>query len=60
VNNLAGKPEHSKTIEELRNRLTEYLKKTADPRFSGGPVKFDEYIYRTGYMKKRLEKFRNK
>jgi hypothetical protein len=35
--------------------LTRYLEQTGDPRFTDAPVKFDEYPYRTGYMKKRLE-----
>ena len=60
VENLAGKAEHKKTIEELRQRLEGYLKKTEDPRFTDAPVKFDEYPYRAGYMKNRLEKYRKK
>ncbi len=58
VNNLAGKAEYKKTIEALRNRLLAYLKKTADPRFTGKQVRFDEYPYRTGYMKRRMEQYR--
>jgi arylsulfatase A-like enzyme len=56
VNNLAGKLQYRKTVEELRRWLTEYLEHTGDPRFTDKPVKFDEYPYRTGYMKKRLQK----
>jgi N-sulfoglucosamine sulfohydrolase len=56
INNLAGKPEHKKTVERLRRQLTEYLKQTDDPRFTDEPVKFDEYPYRAGYLKKHLEK----
>ncbi len=55
VNNLAGKPPYTKTLDELRRRLTEYLVQTGDPRFTDQPVGFDEYPYRAGYMKKRLE-----
>ena len=55
VNNLAGKPEHNKTVAKLRRRLTQYLERTGDPRFTDAPVEFDEYPYRTAYMKKRLE-----
>jgi len=56
VNNLAGKAKYKKTVEQLRRQLTEYLKQTGDPRFTDKPVKFDEYLYRAGYMKKHLEK----
>lgn len=55
VRNLAGKPKYQETVEQLRRQLTEYLKRTGDPRFGDKPVKFDEYPYRAGYMKKRLE-----
>lgn len=60
VNNLAGKPKYGKIIAELRGRLIQYLEKTGDPRFTDKPIKFDEYPYRAGYMKKRLEAHRNK
>ena len=55
VINLADKGEHQKTIAKLRRQLTKYLERTGDPRFTDAPVKFDEYPYRAGYMKKRLE-----
>lgn len=55
VNNLAGDPKYAGTVEKMRKQLVAYLKKTEDPRFTGKPVKFDEYPYRTSYMKKRFE-----
>lgn len=55
VTNLAEKPEYKKTLDALRSRLTEYLAQTNDPRFTDQPVRFDEYPYRAGYMKKRFE-----
>jgi arylsulfatase A-like enzyme len=58
IDNLAQNPSHKNTVAALRKRLETYLKQTADPRFTGAPVKFDAYPYRTGYMKKRLEKYR--
>ncbi len=60
VNNLAADPRYGKTIAELRGRLTDYLRQTEDPRFTDAAVEFDDYPYRTGYMKKRLEAFRNR
>ena len=56
INNLAAKPEFNKTIKTLRKQLTDYLIATADPRFADLPVKFDEYPYQGGYLKKHLEK----
>ncbi len=55
VNNLAEKPQHRKTVDELRDRLVAYLARTSDPRFTDRPVRFDEHPYRAGYMKKRLQ-----
>ena len=55
VNNLAGKPEYNRTLDELHRQLTGYLVQTSDPRFTDQPVGFDDYPYRAGYMKKRLE-----
>jgi len=55
VNNLAGNPKYAKTIKKLRKQLTDYLVDTADPRFTDAPVKFDEYTYQGGYLKKHLE-----
>lgn len=46
TNNLAAKPEHAETIEQLRTQLVDYLKETEDPRFTGQPVKFDGYPFR--------------
>ncbi len=56
VNNLAGDAKHAGTVRKLRGQLEEYLKKTDDPRFTDAPVKFDEYPYRAGYLKKYLRK----
>jgi arylsulfatase A-like enzyme len=56
VRNLAGDARHAGTVAALRERLVDYLRKTADPRFTGAPVKFDEYPYRGGYLKSRLKK----
>ncbi len=56
VNNLAGDPRYAGTVKKLRKQLVAYLKKTADPRFTAKPVKFDEYPYLARYMKKHLEK----
>lgn len=56
VKDLAGDPRYAGTVKKLRKQLVAYLKKTEDPRFTDQPVKFDEYPYRTGYMKEYLEK----
>jgi arylsulfatase A-like enzyme len=56
VNNLAADPSHAETIEQLHGRLIEYLRATADPRFTDAPVKFDEYPYRAGYLQQYLQK----
>lgn len=56
VNNLAGDPAYADTVKKLREKLAAYLKETGDPRFTGKPVKFDEYPYHTAYLKKHLEK----
>ena len=56
VNNLAGKPEYKQTVARLRRQLEEHLERTEDPRFTEQPVRFDEYPYRAGYLKKYLEK----
>jgi N-sulfoglucosamine sulfohydrolase len=55
VNNLAGESKYKRTVDDLHRRLTGYLAQTADPRFTDQPVRFDEYAYRAGYMKKHLE-----
>jgi arylsulfatase A-like enzyme len=55
VKDLAGDPRYAGTVKKMRKQLVAYLKKTEDPRFTGQPVKFDEYPYRAGYMKKRFE-----
>jgi arylsulfatase A-like enzyme len=58
VNNLADDPKHAKIKQRLHDRLTDYLHRTGDPRFTDAPVKFDEYPYTARYMKGRLEKWR--
>jgi N-sulfoglucosamine sulfohydrolase len=55
VNNLAADSKYANVIETLRRQLTDYLVTTADPRFTDLPVKFDEYPYQAGYLKKHLE-----
>lgn len=56
VNNLAADAKYRGVTEELRGQLTKYLVRTQDPRFTDLPVKFDQYPYQAGYLKKRLEK----
>ncbi|MFW6171659.1 MAG: sulfatase [Planctomycetota bacterium] len=55
VNNLAGTPGHAEIIETLRQRLTDYLTATGDPRFTDKPVEFNEYPYKGGYLEKHLK-----
>ncbi len=54
LKNLAGDPALAGVKADLNKRLTAGLKTTADPRATGGPVKFDDYRYRAGYMDRRL------
>ena len=54
ITNLAGIGKYAATVEKLREQLIAYLQKTADPRFTDEPVKFDEYPYNSSYMKKRF------
>jgi arylsulfatase A-like enzyme len=56
VKNLAGDAKYAGTVKKMRKQLVAYLKETEDPRFTDEPVKFDEYPYRAGYMKKHFEK----
>jgi arylsulfatase A-like enzyme len=58
VNNLAADPAHAQTIARLRDQLTGYLRDTKDPRFSGGPVKFDDYPYRDDRIHRRIKQWR--
>jgi N-sulfoglucosamine sulfohydrolase len=58
--NLAGKPEHEKTVATLRKKLTDYLAATGDPRFTDDPIRFDQYPYHAGYMAKRLQEHQSK
>jgi arylsulfatase A-like enzyme len=46
LRNLADDPQYAGTVQELRTRLAEYLKATADPRFTDQPVRFEDYPYR--------------
>ena len=55
LHNLADDPEHADTVESLRAQLTAYLVDTGDPRFTDGPVLFDEYPYRAAYLREHLE-----
>lgn len=59
LKNFATDPEHGATVEQLRSKLIARLRETADPRFADVPVKFDEYPYRTSYIKKRLDEWRD-
>ncbi len=54
VRNLAGNPEHRETMLLLRDRLTSYLEKTGDPRFTDEPVRFDDYPYRDDRIHRRI------
>ncbi len=62
--NLAGKPAHAKIQADLAARLTAGLKRTGDPRETGGPAKFDDYPFYMGnfdkvtaeYKKQQAEK----
>ena len=56
VKDLAGDPKYAGIVKKLRKQLVAYLKETEDPRFSGKPVKFDEYPYLARYMKELLER----
>ena len=45
MNNLAGSLPLAKTQATLRKKLFDHLKKTKDPRVTGGPVNWDHYPY---------------
>ena len=45
MNNLAGSLPLAKTQAALRKKLFDHLKKTKDPRVTGGPVNWDHYPY---------------
>jgi hypothetical protein len=45
MNNLAGSLPLAKTQATLRKKLFDHLKKTRDPRVTGGPVNWDHYPY---------------
>jgi hypothetical protein len=57
VLNLAADPKYRKLVIKLRQKLTQELQRTGDPRFtSDEPAPFDAYPYRAGYLRKHLEK----
>jgi hypothetical protein len=43
LHNLAGDPGLAQLKSDLKTEMVAYLKKTGDPRFTGGPVKFNDY-----------------
>ncbi len=45
VENLAGEARHAELKKKLWNRLEEYLRRTGDPRITGGPHVFDTLPY---------------
>ena len=45
MRNLAGSLENADAQAQLRRRLFDHLKKTGDPRVTGGPVNWDYYPY---------------
>ncbi|HRZ38365.1 MAG TPA: hypothetical protein P5534_18630, partial [Candidatus Paceibacterota bacterium] len=49
--NVAGDPRLAGTRERLAAQLTDYLKRTGDPRESGSPAEFDSYPYIGGVVK---------
>ena len=55
VNNLADDPKYAQTIKTLSAQLTEYLGKTADPRFTSQPVKFDEFPTKGNTSRRHLK-----
>ncbi|HEV2294681.1 MAG TPA: sulfatase [Tepidisphaeraceae bacterium] len=58
VNNLAARPEHHETVQQLHDRLTAYLRRTGDPRFTNEPVQFDEHPYRDDRIHRRIKEWR--
>ncbi len=60
VNNLAADPEHAETLRRLREQLAADLRATGDPRYTGQPVRFDEYPYRDERIHKRIEEWRER
>lgn len=57
IRNLAGEEQHQATARRLREQLTAYLRETGDPRFGGGPVRFDEYPYRDDRVHRRIREW---
>ena len=45
LNNLAGRPEARRLVEQLRDRLMDHLAATGDPRALGLPAPWDYYPY---------------
>ena len=58
VNNLAADPAHAETLRPLREQLATYLRDTGDPRFTGGPVRFDHHPYRDQRIHTRIREWR--
>ncbi|HEX7010551.1 MAG TPA: sulfatase [Phycisphaeraceae bacterium] len=54
IHNLADDPAYRETAQQLREQLIGYLRQTGDPRFTGGPVMFDEYPYRDERIHRRI------
>jgi len=51
VHNVADQPEYAKVKAELAARLTDYLRRTGDPRETAGQTRFDEFPYYGGVPK---------
>ena len=49
LNNVAEDKQYSKIKKRLSSMLMAELRKTSDPRVTGGHQKFDEYPYRASY-----------
>ncbi|MBT3198933.1 MAG: hypothetical protein HN350_03365 [Phycisphaerales bacterium] len=45
MNNLAGDPTCQAEMKKLSERLTEYLKKTGDPRETSREIMWDKWPY---------------
>lgn len=60
VRNIAGEPAHRETVRGLREQLASYLRETGDPRFTEGPVRFDDYPYRDERIHRRIKEWRER
>lgn len=52
LNNLAGAPEYSDVLSDLRSRLGSYLMRTEDPRVTGNGEVFQSYPRYVGSMRR--------